>query len=58
MNPGIFIGMIAALFGLVDILGEGLQEAVKHLAEAREFMNDLTTLMTWESIAGGTGFTR
>ncbi|OOL82033.1 hypothetical protein BWX42_06875 [Dolosigranulum pigrum] len=52
MNPGIFIGIIAALFGLVDILGEGLQEAVKHLAEAREFMNDLTTLMTWESVAG------
>lgn len=54
VSPGMFMGIIAALFGMVETLGWQLQDAAKNISEAKEYMNDLTTLVELEKTRGAT----
>ncbi|MCL1996674.1 MAG: ABC transporter ATP-binding protein/permease [Defluviitaleaceae bacterium] len=45
LSPGMFMGIVAAIFGLVETLGWSLQEAAKNLSTSKEFMKDLTKFM-------------
>lgn len=45
VSPGMFMGIIAALFGMVETLGWQLQDAAKNISESKEYMNDLTAFV-------------
>jgi ATP-binding cassette subfamily B protein len=45
LSPGMFMGIITAVFGMVGTLGWSLQDAAENLSQSREFMNDLTKYM-------------
>jgi len=42
LSPGMFMGIVAAVFVLVKTLGGSLQSAAESLSKAKGFMNDLT----------------
>jgi ATP-binding cassette subfamily B protein len=42
LSPGMFMGIVAAVFVLVKTLGGSLQSATENLSKAKGFMNDLT----------------
>lgn len=54
VSSGMFMGIIAALMGMAKTLGWQLQDATKNIAEAQEYMDDLTTLLKLESVEGAT----
>lgn len=54
VSPGMFMGIVAALMGMAKTLGWQLQDAAKNIAEAKEYMDDLTTLLEMESVQGAT----
>lgn len=54
VSSGMFMGIVAALMGLAKTLGWQLQDATKNIAEAQEYMEDLTTLLKLESVRGAT----
>lgn len=54
VSSGMFMGIIAALMGMAKTLGWQLQDATKNIAEAQEYMDDLTTLLKLESAEGAT----
>lgn len=54
VSPGMFIGIITALFSMVETLGSGLQDATKKLSESKLYMGDLTTLVNLDRTEGAT----
>lgn len=54
VSPGIFMGIIAALFGMVETLGWQLQDAAKNISESKEYMDDLTALVELDCVVGAT----
>lgn len=52
VSPGMFMGIIVALFGMVETIGWKLQDAAKNIAESKEYMNDLTTLVEFDRTKG------
>ncbi|MDY2919577.1 MAG: ABC transporter ATP-binding protein [Anaerococcus sp.] len=54
ITPGTFIGIITALIGVSNTLGGKLQEATKNIGEAKEYMDDLSKLLSIETIDGVT----
>lgn len=54
VSPGMFIGIITALFGMVETLGWQLQDAAKNITESNEYMNDLTTFVALDLFEGAT----
>lgn len=46
VSPGFFIGLITALFNLTEILGGNIQDSAKNIAETKEYMAELTTLLS------------
>ncbi|MDE7222490.1 MAG: ABC transporter ATP-binding protein, partial [Acetatifactor sp.] len=54
VSPGMFMGIVAALTGMAKTLGWQLQDATKNIAEAQEYMDDLTTLLELETVEGAT----
>lgn len=49
-----FMGIISALFGMVETLGWQLQDASKNISETELYMEDLTTLIYLEPYEGAT----
>ncbi|MCL2576148.1 MAG: ABC transporter ATP-binding protein/permease [Defluviitaleaceae bacterium] len=45
LTPGLFMGIIAAVFGMVNMLGWSLQDATEDLAQSKEYMGDLTAFV-------------
>lgn len=54
VSPGMFMGIIAALFGMVETLGWQLQDAAKNISETKEYMDDLTTFVDLDCVEGAT----
>lgn len=54
LSPGMFTGLVAALIGVGKGLGSQFQDAIKSIAEAKEYMEGLTKLMEMDSVAGAT----
>lgn len=54
ITPGTFIGIITAFIGVSNTLGGKLQEATKNIGEAKEYMADLSKLLSIESVEGAT----
>lgn len=54
VSPGMFMGIISALFGMVETLGWQLQDASKNISETELYMEDLTTLVHLEPYEGAT----
>lgn len=54
LSPGMFMGIISALIGMANGLGGQVQEATKNLAEAKEYMEGLTALVTMATVPGAT----
>lgn len=54
ISPGNFIGILTVLFNLAEILGGGLQDSSKSLAECKEYMADFHLLMALETTPGAT----
>lgn len=54
LSPGMFMGIITAVFGMVGTLGWSLQDAAENLSQSREFMNDLTKFMEIDRTPGAT----
>jgi ATP-binding cassette subfamily B protein len=54
LSPGMFMGIITAVFGMVGTLGWSLQDAAENLSQSREFMNDLTKFMELDRTPGAT----
>lgn len=52
ITPGMFMGIVAALIGMAKTLGWQLQDAMKNIAEAKEYMDGLTQLMAMDSVKG------
>lgn len=50
ITVGMFIGLASALFSMADNLGWSIQNAIKKIAEAQEYMKELTSLMMLEKI--------
>ncbi|PXX81615.1 ABC transporter ATP-binding protein [Dielma fastidiosa] len=48
VSPGLFMGIIAALFGVAETLGWQLQDAAKNITEGNEYMVDLTTFVNMD----------
>ncbi|MCL2350693.1 MAG: ABC transporter ATP-binding protein/permease, partial [Defluviitaleaceae bacterium] len=45
LSAGMFMGIITAVMGMVNMLGWSLQDAVEELAGAKEYMKDLTAFV-------------
>jgi len=54
VSPGMFMGIIAALFGMVETLGSELQDAAEYISEAQGYMDDLTTFVKLDRVEGAT----
>ena len=54
LSPGMFMGIIVAVFGMVGTLGWSLQDAAENLSKSKEFMNDLTEFMSLSRTMGAT----
>jgi len=54
LSPGMFMGIIAAVFGMVGTLGWSLQDAAADLSYSKELMNDLTEFMQMDRTEGAT----
>lgn len=54
LTSGIFIGVATALFSMVESLGWSFQNAIKYIAEAKEYMQELSFLMSLEGVEGAT----
>lgn len=54
ISLGLFMGVVAALLGIAKTLGWQLQDATKNIAEAREYMDNLTKLVRMEKATGAT----
>ena len=52
ITPGMFMGIVAAVFGVVNTLSWTLGEAVEEVSKSREYMNDLTTFLALDCTAG------
>lgn len=52
ITPGMFMGIVAALIGMAKTLGWQLQDAMKNIAESKEYMDGLSQLMAMESVEG------
>lgn len=52
ITSGIFTGIVTAIFSLIDQMGKDLQNAVKYIAEAQEYMQELTFLLSLDDVAG------
>ncbi|AGT42782.1 ABC transporter ATP-binding protein [Treponema pedis] len=54
ISVGMFIGIIAAMFGMAETLGQQLQDAAKNIAESKEYMKDLTIFTGLDRTEGAT----
>lgn len=54
VSPGMFMGIIAALFGMVETLGWQLQDAAKNISESKGYMDDLTAFVDLDCAEGAT----
>lgn len=54
VSPGMFMGIITALFGIAETLGWQLQDATKNITEAKEYMADMTTFLELDCLEGAT----
>lgn len=52
ISTGIFIGIITALLSIADNIGWQLQFATKNISEAREYMDELTILVSLDTVEG------
>lgn len=52
VSTGMFIGIITALLSIADNIGWQLQYATKNIAEAKEYMEDLTTFVNLDLAEG------
>lgn len=52
VSTGMFIGIITALLSIADNIGWQLQYATKNIAEAKEYMEDLTTFINLDLTEG------
>ncbi|MDR2702721.1 MAG: ABC transporter ATP-binding protein/permease [Cellulomonadaceae bacterium] len=54
LSTGMFMGIVAAVFAVVEMVGGTLQSAVAKLSEAQFFLGDLTEFLALDSTAGAT----
>ncbi|GAA4066737.1 ABC transporter ATP-binding protein [Amphibacillus indicireducens] len=54
LNPGMFMGIVAAVFTMATSIGGTLQEAAKNLSYAKRCMDDLTAFMALDLQEGAT----
>jgi len=52
LSPGMFMGVVAAVFGLVNMLGWNMQDATEKIAKSKEYMKDLTAFMELSQAEG------
>jgi len=52
LSPGMFMGVVAAVFGIVGKLGWSLQGAAEKISSSRECMRDLTEFMLLSRCSG------
>jgi len=45
LSPGMFMGIVAAVFGMINTLGWSMQDAVENISQAMEYMKDLTAFV-------------
>lgn len=50
ITPGIFMGVVTALIGISKNLGWQLQDSIKNIAEAKEYMEIITELVYMQSV--------
>jgi len=54
MSPGLFTGIAAALFSLVEMLGSSMQGAVEKFTRAAQYLEDFSEFLAFEKIEGAT----
>jgi len=52
LSPGMFMGIVAAVFGMINMLGWSLQDAVEQISQSNEYMKDLTKFMELTQVEG------
>lgn len=52
ISVGMFMGIIAALFGMVETLGWQMQDCAKNISEAKSYMKDFTKFINFERTKG------
>ncbi|MBB4827133.1 ATP-binding cassette subfamily B protein [Sporosarcina luteola] len=54
VSPGMFMGIVTALFGMAETLGWQLQDAAKNISESKGYTDDLTSFVELDRAEGAT----
>jgi len=54
ITPGMFMGILAAVFSMIGSLGWSMSESLNHISKAREYMKDLHTFTQFNEAEGAT----